>query len=344
VQNPLRLGIVGCGLITDAFHLPAALGSSLWRLAGVVDSNIERALSLKRKYGCGDIVVSTDIQDIVPHIDAAVIATPNHTHAPLATMLLEGSIPVLVEKPLAISYAEAMQLCELSARTNTPVGVGYHTRHFPSVLLFKSLLDSGFLGSPRSFHYEHGNAGGWAPLSGYNLDRKTSGGGVLVVSGSHFLDRMFYWFGEPSSFQYADDSFGGVEANCKAALQFDNEYGRFSGSLFLSKTIDLRNCFYMETDRYRVEMKVSDTEGFTLYPLEAPQVRMRVGPKSTEASPDYYRVQLEHFAGVVRREKEAMVDGLAGARSVQLFEQFYVSRVQLDEPWLEHFRRAGAAR
>ena len=51
-----------------------------------------------------------------------------------------------------------------------------------------------------------------------------------MVSGTHVIDRMLDWFGQPSRITYADDSRGGVEANCKASLEFDNELGQFTGS------------------------------------------------------------------------------------------------------------------
>src|SRR5204863_5320081 len=120
----------------------------------------------------------------------------------------------------------------------------------PVVSLFKRLLEEGFFGKLQRFHFELGTAGGWTPLSGYNLDRHQSGGGVLVVRGTHFLDRMIYWFGMPTAFSYADDNYGGVEANCKAIVEFTGTFGELSGTLFFSKTIDLKNKLTFETDLY----------------------------------------------------------------------------------------------
>jgi predicted dehydrogenase len=78
------------------------------------------------------------------------------------------------------------------------VAVGYYMRFRNEVILLKRLLDVGYFGHIRRFHFQHGTIGGWSPLSGYNLDRNASGGGVLVVSGTHFIDLMLYWFGYPT--------------------------------------------------------------------------------------------------------------------------------------------------
>ena len=69
--------------------------------------------------------------------------------------------------------------------------------------------------------------------------RSQAGGGILMDA--HVLDKILYWFGDPSSFSYADDSQGGVEANCKAEMTFDRGDESFTGSLFLSKAIELKN-------------------------------------------------------------------------------------------------------
>src|SRR6185295_5017153 len=122
-------------------------------------------------------------------VEGVLIATPNRTHAAIARVVLGRGIPVLIEKPLATCHEDAVELSELARTKGTFISVGFMTRHYPVVRLVKRLLAQGFLGQPRDFHFEYGTRGGWAPHSGYNLSRQQSGGGVLVVSGTHFLDR-----------------------------------------------------------------------------------------------------------------------------------------------------------
>jgi len=156
---------------------------------------------------------------------------------------------------------------------------------------------------------------------------------VLVVSGTHFLDRMLFWFGAPESFRYADDSHGGVEANCKVRLEFRSG---LTGTLFFSKTIDLANCFVMETDRYRVEIPWSQGTEIKLHPRVLPGIEMRLEEPSAANGDDCFQLQLEEFARVIREGGSPTVDGETGALSVKLCEDFYARREQLEEPWIRY--------
>ena len=261
-MRPVKLAIAGCGIVTEEYHLPAALGSRHVQVAALVDRNADRARLLMRTFGC-DARLASSLDAVGDDVEGVIVATPNDTHAEVAGAALDRGLPVLIEKPVATTYRAAAELCQLARRRNTFISVGFMTRHFPVVALVKNLITTGFLGRLERFHFEYGTRGGWAPVSGYNLDRARSGGGVLVVSGTHFIDRMLFWFGYPRRFRYFDDSYGGVEANCKADLEFD---GPLTGTLFFSKTMALRNALYLETDRYRVELPWGEAQQLTHAP------------------------------------------------------------------------------
>ena len=337
--RPVRLAIVGCGRITEDSHLPAALKSAHVELGALVDGNEERARRLARMYGIG-CPIDSSLEHILDRVDCVLIATPNHTHFPLARAALERGRPVLIEKPLTVSYAEAASLRDLACSNGAFIAVGFHTRHYPVVGLMKRLLQEGRLGRARRFHFEYGTQGGWAPHSGYNLRRELSGGGVLVVNGTHYIDRMIHWFGMPSSFEYRDDSYGGGEANCDARLEFG---GGLTGSLRFSKTINLKNEFRLETDRYRVRVPWSERERVTAWPHEAPDVEMTFGDALHAAPADCFQAQLDQFARAVRGQGSPTVDGEAGLLSVKLCEDFYTHRRQLAEPWLFSHRSASGS-
>jgi predicted dehydrogenase len=205
--------------------------------------------------------------------------------------------------------------------------------------MMKQLLDKGFFGKINHFHYEYGSRGGWSPVSGYNLDRKQSGGGVLVVSGTHFLDRMLYWFGEPKEIIYRDDSFGGVEANCKAELFFENDLGKFSGTFFMSKTIKLKNKFTLDSEHYFCELGESESDKITAFPKNDSGLKMELFPvvlEEYQKSKNYFQVQIDEFADNIIQKGRITVDGWFAARSVKLIEEMYRKRLQLDEPWRLH--------
>lgn len=331
-----KIVIVGCGQITKSTHLAAVLRSPKTQLFALVDSQIENAQALAKMYAL-NCIISDDLSKVIDSVDGVLIATGNHTHYSIAKVALEKGIPVLIEKPITTTYEDAIKLCDLARSNNTFISVGYRTRHFPSVILLKRLLDKGFFGKINRFHYECGGRGGWAPVSGYNLDRKKAGGGVLVVSGTHFLDRMLYWFGEPKKVIFRDDSYGGVEANCKAEMIFENDLGKFTGTFFMSKTIKLSNKFTLDSEHYKCELGESESEKITLFPKNDPSMKMEISPNTVnphQNSTDYFQIQFDEFADNIIQKGEITVDGWFAARSIKLIEEMYNNRLQLDEPWI----------
>jgi predicted dehydrogenase len=214
----IGLGIIGCGAITEDAHLRAVLSSSAVELTALCDTSERRLRVLERLCGLRSIGY-LNYRDLFAHVDAVILALPNHLHTSIGCELLSKGIHVLCEKPLATSRRECEQLCQTARSTKAVLAVGYFTRFYPSTELTKQLLESRFLGKITSFDYEYGAVGRWAPYSGYDLARATSGGGVLIVNGSHFIDRMLYLFGPAQVVSFSDDSRGGVEAHCVASLE-----------------------------------------------------------------------------------------------------------------------------
>ena len=188
-RGPLKLAVVGCGMITESAHLPAALASTNIEVVALVDPDFSRATKLAAKYGI-EPQISDNLDGVLSTSDAVLIATPNHTHFPLAKHALAERKAVLVEKPLTNTYAEAVELCELAERNETVLATGFVSRHRESVVLFKELLDSGVLGRIRGFNYQFGTAGGvgasvWIQLAAQPERRRGAGRQWHPLSRSH---------------------------------------------------------------------------------------------------------------------------------------------------------------
>jgi predicted dehydrogenase len=95
-------------------------------------------------------------------------------------------------KTLASSVADGIAVLAAARKSGAIVATGYSSRFRDHIVLLKELLDSCYFGKVRRFVHQFGTSGGWSPFSAYNLDRQAAGGGVLVVTGTHFLDRMIY--------------------------------------------------------------------------------------------------------------------------------------------------------
>lgn len=338
----LRLGIIGCGAIAEISHLRSALALPLVDVVALSDSDPARLRRLRRLYDLPDIGF-TDYREVLGRVDAVVLAVPNHLHACLGADFLTRGIHVLCEKPLAPNMAECERLCHVARSNSAVLAVGYVTRFFPSTLLTRELLDRRFLGPVLSFDYQFGTAGGWAPVSGYNLSRASAGGGVLVLSGSHFLDRMLYLFGRTRVVSYADDAHGGVEANCVAICEFSDDGRPFRGTITLSKTHRLANRLRMVGENGALEIREGQSESVSFFPADR-GLQYEITYPSAAPRTDYFRLQLEDFVQAIRRGAEPRVNGEEASASVAVIEECYRTADTLNEVWadatLERLRTA----
>jgi predicted dehydrogenase len=332
----IRIAIVGCGAITEDVHLPNVLRSSDLELAAVCDSSQERLIYLQQQYAlsCG---LFQDFRELNGRVDAAILALPNGLHAPVGVELLRNGIHVLCEKPLATTTEECQAMCKAADEGAAALGVGFVTRFFPSTGLSKQLIDSHFLGKLFSFDYEEGAAGGWAPLSGYNISRQASGGGVFVVSGSHFMDRMLYLFQDLELLSYQDDACGGVEANCLAKFSAMLGGQRVSGTVAFSKTHVLKNRLRLIGEKGTLEIPDGEPHKIFYFPVDR-DVRHEIVSLDAARMPHpstYFTVQLRDFVHSIRGGVPPRVDGVQATRSVDLMERCYAMAKPLELQWAD---------
>jgi len=118
--------------------------ASMGALAVVVDRDPKVRAERQAAYPGVRVVASVD--EALGEFDAAVIATDASSHASLAEQLLDAKKDLLVEKPLALSSADALRLCELAERNERVLMVGHLLLFHPVVERLKALVDAGELG------------------------------------------------------------------------------------------------------------------------------------------------------------------------------------------------------
>lgn len=107
-----RIAVVGAGWWSSTIHLPALVGAEGVDVVAVVDSSEDRREAATRTFGIPDAFADlTEMLDAV-EVDGVVIATPHHTHGPLAQLCLERGVSVLVEKPLATTAQDAWRIVD----------------------------------------------------------------------------------------------------------------------------------------------------------------------------------------------------------------------------------------
>ncbi|MEV6107634.1 Gfo/Idh/MocA family oxidoreductase [Streptomyces sp. NPDC051940] len=201
---PLRTGILGYGLAGSVFHAPLIAGTPGLVLDTVVTGNPERQQQARERYP--DVRVAATAEELLARageLDLVVIASPNRTHVPLATAALEAGLPVVVDKPIAGTAAEAEALRELAAKRGLMLSVFQNRRWDNDFLTLRKLVEDGALGDVLRFEsrFERWRPqlkGGWRE-SGDPAEV----GGLLYDLGSHLVDQALTLFG-PVARVYAE--------------------------------------------------------------------------------------------------------------------------------------------
>jgi predicted dehydrogenase len=133
---------------------------------------------------------------------AAVIASPASAHLALAMQLADAGIPMLIEKPIAMSAAGVHRLLETCNARGIAVLTGYNLRYLPSLAYFRSRVLDGAVGDVLSVRAEVGqHLSDWRPGADYRQSvssRAELGGGVLLEL-SHEFDYLRWILGEATS-------------------------------------------------------------------------------------------------------------------------------------------------
>jgi predicted dehydrogenase len=156
----LRVGVVGCGY-WGAKHIRVL--SSLPQVEQViaVDQNVAGTAALARSFP--GLVTAVDVQEALPLIDAAVVATPPRSHAPIALELLRAGKHVLVEKPMATSVADAEEMIRVAAGNGVTLMTGHTFEYNAAVRSLRKTLLDGELGDIRYIDTARLNLGLYQP-------------------------------------------------------------------------------------------------------------------------------------------------------------------------------------
>ena len=124
-DKDLRGAVIGYGLAGSVFHGPLIASTPGLTVSAVVTSNTERQAEAGRAHP--DSLVVSDPEEVFHRAsdhDFVVVATPNDVHVPLARRALDAGLPVVVDKPLAPTAAEARSLVEHAEQLGIRGGAG----------------------------------------------------------------------------------------------------------------------------------------------------------------------------------------------------------------------------
>jgi UDP-N-acetyl-2-amino-2-deoxyglucuronate dehydrogenase len=189
----IKFILIGCGRIGNrhAEHI-----SNTGKLVASCDIDPEKANSISTQYGARSFNSLKALIDSKIEADVAVVCTPNGLHAEHSIALLKAGYHVLCEKPLAISVIDCGNMIKVAEQCNKRLFVVKQNRFNPPVEAVKKVIDEGILGKIYSIQLtcfwnrnESYYKNSWKGTK--NLD-----GGTLYTQFSHFIDLLYWMFGD----------------------------------------------------------------------------------------------------------------------------------------------------
>ena len=192
MEEKVKIGLVGCGSQAQLVHLPLLKNNKQAEIVALCDPDVRKLNHLGARYNVKRHYVDFDDLKRDAEIQAVIITTPNHLHAPMTIACLEYGKDVLCETPLALPATEAREMQQVAIREKRRLVPCLNYRLRPDVQVIKQFIENGELG--HIYYTKAGwlrGRGAWA-LSGWHADRLRAGGGAFMSLGSEILDMSLF--------------------------------------------------------------------------------------------------------------------------------------------------------
>jgi predicted dehydrogenase len=321
-MTPVRIAVAGAGLIGRR-HIEEVRRSRYTELAAIVDP-APAAAELGDAAGVPVFPSLTGLLE-ARRPDGVVVATPNRMHVANGLEAVAAGVPVLVEKPIGETVADATRLVDAAEAAKVPLLVGHHRQHSPIMAKAREIIGSGRLGpivavmGSALFHkpdeyFDVG--GGW---------RREPGGGPILLNLVHEVNSLMSLVGDIVAVQaLTSNATRGFPVEDTAAIVFRFAGGAL-GTFLLSDAAGSARSWEQTSQENKSYPTYGDEDAYviagTTGSLAVPTMRLRVFPgrrswwEPFETSvelidrTDPLARQVEHFAEVVRGTAEPLVTG-----------------------------------
>lgn len=321
--DPLRFGIIGFGRFAEKAIAPAIRATAGARLTAIQKRSLGEATRKAKEFGIP--LAFASVEELVRHpdVDAVFIASANSAHHGEAVAAACAGKHVLLEKPMAVTVAEAEDIIAACHSADVRLMVGHMVRLSPAVRRVRDLVAAGTLGTVTyaraDFVYD-----GRLSHRPWLVDRRVAGGGPLYDIGVHCLDTLRCVLGREVLAARAvlepEPTEAETERTAQVALRFE---GGVVGSVYCSFDSPIRKSI-LEVVGTDAIVSLSD---FTMSGRKAEVMVSRGSgdrPASTSREvvtiPDLYVEEIEQFLRSVRGGIEPELSGNNGLRNQRILE------------------------
>lgn len=197
MSKTLRAAVIGAGGIAVHGHIPGYRAAEDVQVVAVCDINYERAvqvaqtLEIPKAYADFAEMLAAEKPDLVS------VCVPNALHKPMTLAALQAGANVLCEKPMALHYADALEMVAAAKAADRSLTVGHHLRFHPPAVAMHNEIASGKLGQLYYAKVSYLRRSGIPGFGSWFTNKDLAGGGAMLDIGCHILDLALWFLGHP---------------------------------------------------------------------------------------------------------------------------------------------------
>ena len=318
---------VGTGRHPDNRVAPGTALAEDTELIATYSRDQGRADEFARKHGAKAAYTSLEALLGDSRVDAVFIASPNHLHGPYTQMAARAGKHVLVEKPMALTVPEGLEMVETCRDRGVKLGLGFQLRVHPGHVEASRLVREGFLGNIALAQVQIG--GGTrgelsrAPRTGlsewWDHPEMIGGASTMMGTGTHSVDDLHFILGQTvtelaaiTDGQTAENPLERLAAMC---LRFDG--GAVATLCCSSRVPDFMNDVTIYGSDGRIVLKDASRPTFA----GGLEVSSETVNTTKSYGPDplaLFKWQTEAFNRAIQRDEEPAASGLDGLKVVQV--------------------------
>jgi predicted dehydrogenase len=196
MSSKIRWGVIGSGGIARRRTIPEGIvKANNAALFVIFDTDRKANAEVARQFNATPTASLSEL--LAGDVDAVYVATPAHLHYEHVKACAEAGKPVLCEKPLGMTVAQAEEMIDVCDRRGVKLGCAFMMRFVSQHQEALRLIQQGRLGRPV---YARAQLSCWYPpiANAWRQDPTTGGGGSLMDMGGHCIDLLEMFFGNVS--------------------------------------------------------------------------------------------------------------------------------------------------
>lgn len=334
--DTIKWGIIGVGNVTEVKSGPAFYKTGHSELVAVMRRDAEKAADYAKRHNVPRWYSNAEELINDPEVDAVYIATPPDSHASYAIQSMKAGKPVYVEKPMARTYAECVEMIRVSEETGIPLFVAYYRRTLPAFLKVKDLIESSTIGKPLMINVKlfkpAGERGKTPEQMSWHVFPKISGAGHFYDLASHQFDYLDFVFGKITDVKGTASNLAGLyPAEDTVTATWKHESGVVGCGSW---------CFVVEKSGEKDEIQIVGEKGsitFSCFQLGA--VKLRTENTEEElffSNPEHISHNLvKQVVDELRGVKKCVSTGVSAARTNWVLEEVIKDYYEGKETTLE---------